>query len=499
MPRPVTVYMLSMSACCPSSRKSVRLKVPEDVLSVDPITFLLPVFNTMMLRLKQLLLLLPLALAHTENDISLEVQDLCLPDLASLDILSPPSTYSQPKDNTLLTSSEWEIGGSAEFKEGRIILTPDASTVGVLTNPHVLNFPSWTVEVIFRSRLLKGKHNGALSLKYTKDTSRAVWDSTDGLNVVVDSNGHMGSAVHAFLGDGTTDLGSLGEEKYNEAFGSCIFHYQDSSVPNTLRISYYDGLLVVQANNRVCLRTTNVKLPQGYKVGLVAQSGELHEQFELLRLKTYAGVISEVFENDKIPANQPRYVTKYVKVDEEAQQQEKVTKIPEGQDSLKDINGLLSTVKSSNSEIMDKFNEMQSKILALSGSESNDLSYLDEQNKKIKQLHASINQLSVHIDTVEIKLEALELNVNTEMNKLVNSVNRLNNDLMNQLRDNEHSVGALSGKIEYLVLSEKEREANPVHDLINGLKYLMLPVLGLSLALCFLGYRLRHDIKTKLL
>jgi hypothetical protein len=40
-----------------------------------------------------LAVLLPLAIAHTENDINLEIDELSLPDLATLDALNPPSKY----------------------------------------------------------------------------------------------------------------------------------------------------------------------------------------------------------------------------------------------------------------------------------------------------------------------------------------------------------------------------------------------------------------------
>lgn len=47
--------------------------------------------NSLMLPL---LLLLPLALAHTPDDNKLVIDDLSLPNLATLDALNPPGEYS---------------------------------------------------------------------------------------------------------------------------------------------------------------------------------------------------------------------------------------------------------------------------------------------------------------------------------------------------------------------------------------------------------------------
>jgi mannose-binding lectin 1 len=381
-------------------------------------------------------------------------------------------------------------------------MTPKASSRGVLKNPLPLDYDSWTIEAVFRSVGAHGPHGGAFALKYAVETTRnVIWDKFDGLQVVVDTNSNMGSAVHAFLDDDTVDLSELGENKYDAAFGSCLLNYQDSQVPTTLRISYYNGYLVIQANNRICVKTNKVKLPFGHKISVLTESGSVHEQFELLRLKTYAGVISEVSDNDGLSAAQPKVVTEFVQLDDMG---EEVNKIEVDKSASKktevhtsDILEILDNVQKSNKEIIDQFSSMQSKILALSSgsSGSNDFSYLDDQNKKIKQLHNEIMVLSQKIDTLDGNINSF----NAEINKVVSVVNRLNNDNVNQLRDNEHSITELSKKVDYLVLSEKEREANPVHDVINGLKYLLLPVLLTTFGLCFFAFRLRHDIKTKLL
>lgn len=388
----------------------------------------------------------------------------------------------------------WEILGDAQFTGGRIILTPSASAVGYLTNNIPLKEDSWTVETVFRSTGLTGQHQGALALKYVaKDDDKSVWDSFDGLKVIVDSNSNAGSSIHAFLSDGSVDLTK--PTRYDEAFGSCIIPYQDSQVPNTLRISYYDGFLVVQVNNRVCVKTSRVKLPSGYKLGLMAQSGPKHEQFEVLTLKAYSGAISEVIENDLLSANQPKVVTEFVQLDDKGAQVNKIqveklaAGIARGRTANDDV---LQSVEKMNTELLEKFSTMQSKVLAMSSGSSNDLSYLDDQNKKIEQLHNSITKLSQ-------EMVSFQSSITGEFLKLTTSVKKLNQDNINQLRDNEHSITEISKQIQYLVLSEKQREDDPIHGMVSGLKYLLLPVLVLSLGLCWMAYRLRHDIKTKLL
>lgn len=394
---------------------------------------------------------------------------------------------------------EWEMDGDAQFEEGRIILTPKASTWGALNNPTKLNTDRWTVEAVFRSVGSRGKNGGAIALQYSTGGIRdTVWNEFDGLKVVVDSNSELGSSVHGFLDTRTKDLAKIEDaDRYKESFGSCLLPYQDSQVPTTLRIAYYDGFLVVQVNNRICLKTKRVKLPKGRFVGVMAQSSGVHEQFELLRLKTYDGVISEVLENDGFSAFQPKVVQKIVQVDEKGQpekqskQQPKQTKQQAKQEAkqhkqqTEPNNG-----GNSNAEILEQLASLKSQIRALAeGASPNELSSLDAQEKKFKQLSVDFESLSTNVRGLR-----------TTLTQLTAIIEKLNNDNVDQLRENEQTIKELSNKVEYLVLAEKQRHHDtPISDLIAGLKYLILPLIFISLGLCFMAYRLRHDIKTKLL
>lgn len=63
----------------------------------------------------------------------------------------------------------------------------------------------------------------------------------------------------AYLNDGTKDL----DIESSPYFASCLFQYQDSMVPSTLRLTYNpldNHLLKLQMDNRVCFQTRKVKI-----------------------------------------------------------------------------------------------------------------------------------------------------------------------------------------------------------------------------------------------
>lgn len=397
-------------------------------------------------------------------------------------------------------------------------MTPKSNSVGALKNPIAMPYDSWTLETIFRAPGKKSTNGGgAFALKYTKETTDDVYQAFDGLNVVVDSESALGGAVHVYLSDGSEALETIKkEERYEKALGSCLLTYDDSDVPNTLRIAYYSDKLVVQINNRVCLKTSKVKLPSNYKVSVNAASGSGNERFELLKLKTYSGVISEILDNDGLSAPQPQVVTEFVQLDNDGEvvdkkvvKQEPETATHHSEPTTHNIKfdsqilHAIESIQKSNDELVENFSSMQSKLLAMSSGSDNgkvDFSYLEEQNKKLKQISNQVSQLSTKLDDVSSRLTTLESNTRLELSKVVGSVNELSAKNIEQLRDNEHSVTELSKKIDFLILSEKDRaKLTPVTDVVHGLKLLIIPVLAVSVALCFFAYRLRHDIKTKLL
>lgn len=425
-------------------------------------------------------------LAHTENDNKLIDQDLSLPELSKLSSL-------ELEDN-------WKLLGESKFDNGRILLTTKSNSFGSVLNNLPVAYDSFTIETIVRSLGAFGKETGGFSLRYVEEHN--LNDLTffggskrfKGLNVIVDSNGPLGGSIHAFLNDGTEDY-SNDESLYGKAFGSCLLGYQSSQVPFTLRISYFNGVLIIQVNNKICIKTKQVKLPKNYQIGASASTHIKEEQFELMRFKTYGGVLSEILENDGKSGDQPKVVKEYVDstTGEKLDIKENSDVKPSGKAvNSDDIQQTIDSIKSSNKEILNKFDSILNRINGLSAGSNNDFSYLDEFSKEIKQLNSKVSANEQNLNVMEASFKKFE-------NAMILILKKQSDEQINQLRDNEQSIVELNKKIEYLVLSEKDRQENPIHDLISGLKLLILPIIVLVLLLSFLTYRLRHDIKSKLL
>lgn len=437
--------------------------------------------------------------AHSAEDAKLVDHDISLPDLETLEVLDAPN---------------WNFQGDAKFEDGRILLTPGSNTKSLISNEYEVAYDSWTIEAVFRSMGSFGKTSSGLSLNFVKDhnlkdTSFFGGSSKfEGLKVVVDSDSTQGSSVHAFLNDGSIDFSKLSkDELYDHAFGSCLLPYQESQVPTTLRISSYSGSLLIQTNNQVCLKTKKIKSMKDYKVSIAASaSATSKEVFELFRLKTYGGVLSEVLENEGKSAQRAEVVTEYIQLDEEDKPIGKTTQPPatalgnEYVDSIREI-------QKANKELLDIFHSLEAKVNGLStiassgkGKGQVDFSFLEEHSKHLSSLSVNVLKLEEKLSKMDARLYNLERSFNVDIGSLTSSVNQLKSDFTIQLRDNSRTLTELNKNIELLVQNGKDNQADQtIHDLVSGLKYLIFPILLISALLSFFTYSLRHEIKQKLL
>lgn len=445
-----------------------------------------------------LLVLVGNVVSHSADDKVLEDEDLSLPDLEKTDVLDAPS---------------WSISGNAKFENGRIIMTTGQNTHSYLTNDYELAYDSWTVESIFRSMGDYGQTSSSFTLSLTNEHSNA--DSSffgsssifKGLKVVVDSDSKDGSSVHAYLNDGTIDFSKLTKEQlYSKSFGSCLLSYQESQVPTTLRISSYAGIFLVQVNNKVCVQTKSIKIPKTYKISLNAfTSSSSQEIFELFRLKTYGGVISEIIENQgkTAPRANKAETNKHTITEPEIE----VNK-PEIKPNNLQLSEFLSTIEDiqkSNDELLiyfqkfeDKINEL-SKISASEPKGRPELSHIAEQSTNIQKLVTSLNGFNDKFQKIEAKLINFDGILKSEIDSLASRIDQIH-DFISGLKDHNKLINGLNNNINYLVKAEKENQTNlAISNLISGLKYLLLPILLVITVLSFYTYSLRHEIKQKLL
>ena len=226
-------------------------------------------------------------------------------------------------------------------------------------------------------------------------------------------------------------------------------------------------------------------------------------------MKTYGGVLSEVLDNENIAATQPKVITEYVQLDKDGKPMGKVEKPKEDKVSTPDdvsLSHLLSTIDQiqlSNKELLNNFVQMDNKLTGLSITSSSgkkaDLSYLEDYTLKIKVLSDRVLSLETTLNQFDSKIATLERLLRSEINTLTGTINKVAADNVNQLRENEHSIEELSKNIQFLVYSEKEKQENPITELVSGLKFLIIPILILTILLIMFTFRLRHDIKSKLL
>ncbi|SCU79253.1 LAME_0A07932g1_1 [Lachancea meyersii CBS 8951] len=401
-------------------------------------------------------------------------KDFSLPDLVLAEKL--PNTFIS--------------GGQTVFEEGRIVLTPKASSKGSLwSQKEYALTDAFTAEWTVRSVKHKGKSVGGLAMwfisgKENDDLKLHSGPSQfDGLQLLVDNNGELGSTLRAHLNDGTKQLSS--SNIYDETFGSCLLAYQDSTVPLTIRLTYSSGqnpLLKVQVDNRVCFQTRKVELPiQNYKIGITADNADNEESFELLQLEVYDGITEESMIPNANIMEQPKLLTKVInkKTGEEELVEKTALEMNGGADSI------------SNFDLLKKMNRLEGKILA------ND----------IASLSSAIEEL-VQIQTVQSR-------------KLEKVITLLTSRRTNSGKDGEDGTVIdesfkdffkMDEKLEQLLLEQQKiREVSKqnafgasggphIDEIVRKLSIWLIPLVALMMIMAYYTFRIRQEIvKTKLL
>lgn len=415
----------------------------------------------------------PLTTEGEDEDAKKLEQAFSLPDLVKL------------KDNSV--PSHWQLSDSTKLNEGRVILTPQVNSKGSLwlKNAYPLK-DAFTIEWTFRSVGFVGKSplNGLafwfINEKGLKDDHNLFNGPSkfDGLNFVVDSNGPTGPSIRAQLNDGSASF--TNEIVYDQSFAYCLFGYQDSSVPSTIRLTYDrsdDNLLKLQVDNRVCFQTRKIQLPESkYKIGVSATVGKDLESFEILKMNLYNGVIHDSLIPNVNAMGQPRFVTKMI--DTKTGKEKLVDK--ETKNMLED--------KVTNYEIMKKLNRVEGKVLA------NDISGLEEQLNQIIKLQSDlIKYMEQFSSTVNSQLKVSgggETGKETSSEQFKDLLN-FNENVKKMLDETER-------------LREQNKNVNlqgpHIDDIVARLAVWLVPLFLIVAVLAYYTFKIRQEIvKTKLL
>ncbi|KOG97791.1 Emp46p [Saccharomyces eubayanus] len=257
--------------------------------------------------------------------------------------------------------SQWSLTDKVKLEEGRFILTPGKNTKGSLWMKQDYKIQeAVTVEWTFRSIGFRGSTRGGLAFWFEQgksgDGTEVFGGSSkkfDGLMILLHLDDKLGESVTAYLNDGATDF----DAKSASHFASCLFQYQDSMVPSTLRLTYdpqSDHLLKLQMDNRVCFQTRKIKFMDKtpFRIGVSAVNDASKESFEILMMKLYDGVIKDSLIPNVNPMGQPRVVTKVVNTQT-------------GEESFKErmpFDGKRESITSN--ELFEKMNRLEGKIMA---------------------------------------------------------------------------------------------------------------------------------------
>ncbi|KAH3666727.1 hypothetical protein WICMUC_005544 [Wickerhamomyces mucosus] len=382
---------------------------------------------------------------NTNTNDLLEIESLSLPDLTKLDYIDS------------LSITDWELLGDGQFLDGRLILTPQINTKSSLINKNLFeNSHTWTFELIFRSLNGMGKTSSGLSIKLLNDDNQFNLNSNDflfggqfdGINLVVDSNSLKSSSIHFFINDGSISLNS-DDEIYNKSIGSCLINYQDSQVPNTLRIVYdQNNFLIVQINNKICLKTSQIDLSniQNFKIQIDSITKEILEQFEILKLKFYRGLIDEVLTNLNKFADQPKIVKKFVQLD----------KNEDNNSDNPDINQILKALILGNTQIQNRLDKLEL--------QTNDNINNINNDYDINNLYNRLTSIDDKVSNLFNQLQSIQQS----------NVPKDNKDLINHLREVDYSLDQLTKKLEVYNLNHNENNLTLSIALTSGFKYIFI-------------------------
>ncbi|SCU83555.1 LADA_0C12134g1_1 [Lachancea dasiensis] len=384
----------------------------------------------------------------------------------------------------------WISGGQTTLDEGRVVLTPKKSSVGSLWSKKEYSLgDSFTAEWTVRSTNYRGKSEGGLALwfvsgKGSDDLKLHNGPSQfDGLQLLIDSNGELGSTLRAHLNDGTKQLTS--SNIYDETFASCLLAYQDSTVPLTVRLTYSSGndnFLKVQVDNRVCFQTRKVSLPvQNYKFGITADNADTDESFELLQFKVYDDVIDESLIPNVNAMEQPRLITKVI--NEKTGQEELIEK------TALEMSSDPGSI--SNFDLLKKLNRLEGKVLA------NDISVLS-------------NAIDELISVQSLQSKKLEKVITLLASRKPSNGNGGEDDAV--IDESFKDFFKLDEKLEKLLLEQQRiRESSKqnafgdnggphIDEIVRKLTIWLIPLVALMLIMAYYTFRIRQEIvKTKLL
>ena len=437
------------------------------------------------------------------------LESLSLPNLLTIDSISRISNYET---------------SSVIFDQGRILMNKQ----GALFSKSFIPSKEFTAEIVFRSsgksQDIQFSDNG-LNIWLLDDRKSQSLDQYDGLKFAINNVDIQGLKI--FNNDGTNNV----DNGLDVSIGDCQFRYLESDVPFTLRISYSDKWFKVQVDNNLCFKTDKIKLPQNqnFKLGVTSNTNsQSQETFEILAIKVWDKLTEDALDDHGLMVEGELKVDVKKIVDGSQQIQdedhvkprvireslmERARKHREEMERAQNLD--ISNIGSQNNDfllILDKLNHLEYLVNDLPNS-YNPSSQGTKNDQVGGALSQSQNDITNAIKETRDTINGLKETFVQQYAQLLQAVSDLNHKVIGEVREQHYGMEEIGKKVDLLMSEHKEVQhqykkqseqmgqksahvVSPSDSTFDKLiKWILIPLMIVLLALVVFVYRLRHDIK----
>ncbi|KFY11902.1 hypothetical protein V492_04202, partial [Pseudogymnoascus sp. VKM F-4246] len=202
------------------------------------------------------------------------------------------------------------MGDPTQIYSNKIILTPPApgNKRAALWSLKTLTSPKWEASLQFRATGPE-RASGRIHLWLVKDGINNVGTGSiytvgkfEGLSIVIDQYGNTGGMIRAFLNDGTKHYGAhLSVDGL--AFGHAPYSYRNLGRPSVVKVIQDWHNFRVEIDGKLAFQTSNVRIPEGYNIGVSAASADTADSFEVFSLTVSTGEAEEGTTYNKQPGS----------------------------------------------------------------------------------------------------------------------------------------------------------------------------------------------------
>ncbi|KAK4561705.1 hypothetical protein LTR86_004384 [Recurvomyces mirabilis] len=219
----------------------------------------------------------------------------------------PLRTHSlqQPYLDSDLQSRWFDFGGSTVIRADQYIrlTSQHPSQAGWIFSRVPLTATNWEIEVEFAIHGTGNLFGDGMAMWLTKDRAQqgtvfGMQDRFEGLGLFFDTykNNRPGVVfpyIMAMVGDGQTSYDQANDGKANELAGCSVRGVRNADYPTKAKITYFqDKQLTVDVMYKKedewtrCFEVPNVKLPAVTYLGFSAETGELSDNHDIIRVET---------------------------------------------------------------------------------------------------------------------------------------------------------------------------------------------------------------------